>query len=104
MGSLWEGIRKAAATGAAKAQTAAENALHRLELQKKIAQREAELAQTFTAIGRETYAVVRGGGQAPAGVTVDAVAIAGVEAEIERLKAELATYGGGDAAHPGTHP
>ena len=72
MGSVWEGIRKAAATGAAKAQTAAENAVHRMEIQRRISQHEDELQSAFAGIGRELYAAVRGGQPVPEGVNLAA--------------------------------
>lgn len=94
MGSVWEGIRKAAATGAAKAQTAAENAVHRMEIQRRISQHEDELQSAFAGIGRELYAAVRGGQPVPEGVNVDVAALSALEAAIAQLKVDITRYGG----------
>ena len=101
MGSLWEGIRKAATNTAANAKTAAENALRRHEIQTKITQQESQMSQKLVALGRDTYNAVRGGAEPPSGVTVDVAGISAIEAQIEQLKVDLAAVGTEDP-HSGT--
>lgn len=89
MPGFWDGVRKAAAVGVVKAQLAAEQTARRLELQRRIAQHEAELTQRYAAIGRATAAAVRAGASPPPGVTVDLDALTAAEAELGRLRAQL---------------
>jgi hypothetical protein len=93
MSSFWQGVRKAAAEGAAKATAAAETAVRRLELQRRVAQLETEQARRFALIGQAVVAAMRAGATMPTGVTIDLASLDAAEAELARLRAEIASLG-----------
>lgn len=93
MGGFWDGVRKSAATGAARVSIAAENVAKRVELQHRISQLESEQLLRQAAIGRSLVTALRAGAAAPAGVAVDLAAIDAADAELERVRAEMASLG-----------
>jgi hypothetical protein len=90
MSSFWEGLRRAAATGAARATQAAELAMRRIEIQRELAAQEARLTQAYAALGQALVQAVRSGATPPPGVTVDLASLDAAEAEVARLRAALA--------------
>ena len=96
--SFWQGVRRAAATGAAKATVAAENAVRRLELQRRMSQAEADQSRRYAAIGQALVAAVRAGATPPRGVTVDLGALDAGDAQVARLRAEIASLDGNGTA------
>jgi len=89
VGDLWQGMKRAAMTGAAKAAVGAEQAVRRLDLQRQIAEREGAAEAEYAAIGRAVVAAVRAGGPAPDGTEAHIAALRGIEEDTRRLRSEL---------------
>jgi len=90
---IWEGMKRVAITGAAKAAVGAEQAVRRLDLQRQIIDRQAAADAECAAIGRLVIAAVRAGGDAPPGAAVHVQRTLAADEVVERLRAELAVLG-----------
>ena len=93
MAGLWDGVKRAAISGAAKAAVGAEQAVRRLDLQRRIAERQAAADAECAAIGRLVIAAVRAGAEPPAGAARHIEEVEAAEVDVERLRAELAALG-----------
>jgi hypothetical protein len=92
---LWQGMKRAAITGAARAAAEAEQTVRRIDLQRQIAGREAAAEAEYAAIGRTVAATVRAGGPTPDGTAARISALRDIEENLQRLRGELA-----DLSHP----
>ena len=89
MPGMWDGMRRAAISGAARATVGAEQAMRRVDLQRRIAERLAAAEARYAAVGRLVAGTVEGGAAAPAGAAGHLEAARAADAEVAALRAEL---------------
>ncbi len=104
MPGFWDGVRKAAMTGATRVAVQADVTVRRLELQRAIARQRRQIEERCLSIGGTVVANARTGTPPPPDTRDDIAAVAAAEAEIARLEQELTSLGQGAPLGPGLPP
>ncbi len=104
MPGFWDGVRKAAMTGATRVAVQADVTVRRLELQRAIARQRRQIEERCLSIGGTVVAHARAGAAPPADTRDDIAAVAAAEAEIARLEQELTSLGQAAPLGPGLPP
>lgn len=86
---MWDGMRRAAISGAARATVGAEQAMRRVDLQRRIAERQAAAEARYAAVGRVVARAAEAGTPAPGGTEGHLEAARAADAEVAALRAEL---------------